>query len=402
MMLFGVSRPAGVIGGLLFLVHPAQTESVVWIVERSNVVAMTLLLTATWAWIRYRQTDRTVFSALTAAAFVTAFFFRENAVCFPLTALFIDVYRRRAEPERPVIRWKHHTVLGIVAVLLLIIRSAVLGRFGQSDYWGQSLFANLLTVIAVWTRYLKTAFWPASLSPHYVMDAAKTMSDDRVLAGALCLVVLGAWAARSVRSRGSAWLGLTLLLLYWAPTSNLVPMANLYADRFLYPMLVFAGWLASLGLDAVFRRFALAGRAGMFIPLFALLPLAAFAAKTQAYLPAWKSDVSLWTHAVTANPTDSFAWFSLGIAQEERAQQLSGPEENKVWFDDAERSYRKALSVFIPPDYAGTLFFHLARVNLRQGKNALAREHAGRALQLRPDLQSAWEELAGSEASRTR
>ena len=46
-------------------------------------------------------------------------------------------------------------------------------------------------------------------------------------------------------------------------------------------------------------------------------------------------------------------------------------------------------------DTGGDAFFNLACVNLQQGKRELAREHARRALLLRPDLEEQWKTVSG-------
>src|SRR6185369_2091529 len=52
----GLIRPAALVAAALFLVHPVQVESVVWISQRKNVLAMVLYLAALLLFVSYRET----------------------------------------------------------------------------------------------------------------------------------------------------------------------------------------------------------------------------------------------------------------------------------------------------------------------------------------------------------
>jgi hypothetical protein len=83
-LILGVSWPAALLSGLLFLVHPVQTESVVWVVERTNVMGLFFLLTALWCW----EKKKPVWSAITLFLSLMT---REIGVSFPLIVFAIDV-----------------------------------------------------------------------------------------------------------------------------------------------------------------------------------------------------------------------------------------------------------------------------------------------------------------------
>ena len=154
----------------------------------------------------------------------------------------------------------------------------------------------------------------SNLAPIYYYRRALALEPLNLLAlGALA--ALAVWLV--VRRRRvpwtffcAAWFGVALL-----PESNVAPLAQLRADRFLYlPLLGAAIWFA-IGLERLPRLVAAPVWAA---PLPGRLAGAALviacALATHASAAVWRSDVSAWTRVAERHPWSATAFLLLGHA----------------------------------------------------------------------------------------
>jgi hypothetical protein len=131
MTLFEWPVGVAVIAGVVFLVHPAQLEGVVWVVEQSNVICATLMLTALVHWVRYLRSGRKLHLVASSGLFVAGLFVRENALMFPLAAFAVAVYLAR--PQKIRIPSKPLVTFFVLAAGFFCLRSVLLHRTAQGD-----------------------------------------------------------------------------------------------------------------------------------------------------------------------------------------------------------------------------------------------------------------------------
>jgi tetratricopeptide (TPR) repeat protein len=197
--------------------------------------------------------------------------------------------------------------------------------------------------------YLQQLLIPIGLSPEYV-DRGASWTEPRTLAACALLLSL-AIAALTVRKR---WPLASFVVLAWMlaclPTSNVIGMPNMRADRFMYlPSLPVCVGLAA-GLLALGRRLAArlepddldlqAGRP----QLLAALPLAVFvlvqgsfgAAEARVYV----SNTTLWHAAARRAPDSARAHALLGLEHIATARQ--GERISDEVLAVAEQSCRRA------------------------------------------------------------
>jgi tetratricopeptide (TPR) repeat protein len=109
-------------------------------------------------------------------------------------------------------------------------------------------------------------------------------------------------------------------------------------------------------------------------------------------LPTWKDDVAVWENAVRYEPENWWAWYLKATGEVAKADAQSDPTSARPWLERAQNSYRKSLAIAMPPKYIGAMLLNLALVTNRLGDGDQAQIYASRALQLNPDLASAWAE----------
>jgi protein O-mannosyl-transferase len=237
------ARWAALLTGAAFAVHPAASEVVCWAKSLDDILAAIFVLASArqvllWQGQRWRLATALAFFALAVYA-------KESAV--PWAALVFFLWR--ACHKLP---WKRCAMLTapflLVAGFYAAHRQIVLGQAAQcapiSGSYGQTLL-DTLPALAIYFRLL----WGV---PPFSIDYTDMHGHLRfvslsVMTGLVLLLLWMAatWTAwRDARFRlaavGLLWLGFFLL-----PVSNLLPMMQYLAERFLY--LPLAGWLLALG-----------------------------------------------------------------------------------------------------------------------------------------------------------
>lgn len=249
--------PAPLIAGLIFALHPVQVEAVAWISGRDDLLLALFLLSAWLFRMRYLLSGKKAWLAVALACYVLALLSKETATVFPLALPVLDVIfspDKKHPAGKP--RWKEYLIWAAVAGAYFTIRLALLGGLAHRGFWGGSFIANVLTMLWALAQYLRLLVLPLWLRVDYVIPPVVWLGDWRWMAGlaaALTATAL-AWRYRAARWPLFSWAWFIIFLL---PVSNLIPIAAIMAERFLYlPMAgvcLLAGWILA-GLSAKPRR----------------------------------------------------------------------------------------------------------------------------------------------------
>jgi tetratricopeptide (TPR) repeat protein len=191
----------------------------------------------------------------------------------------------------------------------------------------------LAASVEIHVGYLQQMLLPIGLSPEYV-DRGASFAEPRTLAASALLLSL-AIAALGLRKR---WPLASFVVLAWMlaclPTSNVIGMPNMRADRFMYlpsvfpcvglavGLLVLGRWLAAR-INA--RAHELATGQPQLLATLPLVPLAMFvlvqgsfgAAEARVYV----SNTTLWHAAARRAPDSARAHALLGLEQVAKARQ---------------------------------------------------------------------------------
>ncbi len=227
----------------------------------------------------------------------------------PIPAVFLALHRVGPWPTRPwATAWRPFAALGL-GTAIAIAQQFVVGG-GAAPYAGQpGLFAAdwsgaevFATSIQISADVLRQLVIPIGFAPEYA-DRAAHIDDVATVLCSLGLLLAGAHvAACALQRRAPVWVTVAVATaLLWLPTSNLVAMPNLRADRFAYlPSLPVCLGLA-VAVLALGRRLARHGPAWLAaVPLVALVVIQGAAA--QAAATAYKSDSRLWETALRRAP----------------------------------------------------------------------------------------------------
>lgn len=327
----GAGPPFAMLAGLLFAVHPIQTEAVNAVSFRADLLAAFFLFAGFFALLAARRSGTRGFAAgllVSGACYGLGLLSKEMAATLPALALLAELYL-------PSGRWNLRRTAAAALVFSVVavwyagfwaprfryqgIRSesfeetAARDRAAAADParvyraparhyvfdpspppWEEA-FADrktrLLTYAGVFGEYFRLLAWPAPLAADRAPEIRRDWRSPRVLASgaALALLLAAAWLLRSRAAApafGIAWCFVALL-----PVSGLVPLYNPMAERYLYVVTAGACWAAAAGLALLS---GLAGRRALAAQAVAAgLVLLACGRATHARNADWRDDRAL-------------------------------------------------------------------------------------------------------------
>ena len=281
----------------LYMVLPIHVESVAWLASRKDILALFFGLLSIWCYLR------TTRPMLWATVFcVCAYWSKNTAIVIPVILVFVSVLYRNGNPKNPQ-WWLQWLPLGVIQLLMLILTMAV---GADMKMFSEPRAADALSVLSitaqVWLHYLNSVVFPLSLSAYYVEPQAG-WNLQAILGLMLMLLTLSApfWRRIPAVAMGFAWIFFGLL-----PVSQLIPIQNLVADRYLlFPSIavIFLG-------HAVLKN-----RRGTIV-LMVWISISAY--QTWLRTPVFHDSISFWQDLTIKQPTLVRGWASLAGQYTER------------------------------------------------------------------------------------
>lgn len=345
------------VAACLFLIHPVQVESVVWVSQRKNLLALLFFLIAWDCYCRYRRAfgwkGRAIY-AVSVTSFALALLTKSVVVVFPLVLICYDFCFENGQERfrlKDKLPYFFLTAGGVVFAVLSQSQDLNGGRVG---YHGGSAWYTLLTMLPVLCRYVLLVVWPTGLSALYSPLLHTSLDGTVIVAVAFLAVIVAGGVALYRRNRRSGFWAL-LWLIGLLPVLQIIPLNTLISDRYLYfPMLgvsALAGVAVAFLVKRVGERSVRAINA-MCASVLILLALLAFM-RTDV----WKDSLTLWTDAVTKVPESARAWGNLG-----NAYHLIGAQQEafdayrqslKLYPDNEQILYIIAMMYYDAGDYSG-------------------------------------------------
>jgi len=360
-----VASELALASAIIWMLHPLQTESVTYVIQRAESIAGLFYLLTLYCFIRGVGSPRPrVWYGLCLSACVLGVASKEVLASAPLLVM---VYDRALISGSFREAWRRRSPLYIglagtwilLACLLFFQRSlgnalsyASTNKISQWQYLG--------TEPGVILHYLRLAFWPDRLCFDYLgWPLAKAWPG--VLPAALVIVALlaaTAWAlkANSVWGIAGAWFFLIL-----APSSSFIPLdCPAYEHRMYLP-------LAAVIVAAVLAIHALLGQRSRVVFVAIAIVLGVLTAQRNAD---YRSEIAIWLDTVEKWPVNARANNNLGTA----LQQAGRSDEAMRYFEQAIR---------IKPDYSDA-YNNLGNIFLAQDRLEEAFGQYKQALRIQP------------------
>lgn len=411
--LYGRRLPAFGAAGL-FALHPVQTEAVAGITFREDLLCLLFVLATMHFYLSWRRVGGR-WKIPMAASFLLAVLSKETAVVLPAVIVVMELVPPFSTGEkRP--GWSGAGALWVCAGAYVAARFLLFrGPAEQVIYHGGGWQTAKLSLAAL-HRYLELIelkFGQCVLYPSETI-----MNFDNVswfLAGlhAVLFIVWLLFFRKSVATWGLAWFFLFLL-----PVSNIVPIAVVMADRYLYiPLagLATAGALAAERIVAGGADNPSRARRNACLVVM-LLVMAVLFVKSQNRCLVWLDERALWQSAAACAPDSAYAHNNLGkayydnvfpnfaLAESELRKAIGLASKTPMEKDrykilprahanlgivyartkrlgEARREFEASLSLW--PGNPNALM-NLGVLNMEEGKNEAAIENFERALQIEP------------------
>jgi tetratricopeptide (TPR) repeat protein len=323
-LLAGRILPKGappLLAAVLFGLHPALTEALQVPSFREDLLATVFVLGSILC------AKKSIIA--TVVFHVLALLSKETALVVPglLAALWFFFPR-----ERPGSR-AMAAILALGVLLDAVYLSAL--HFGRglqaaAGVWNGYAFpfpSNFLAGPPLFAEYLRLLLVPWPLIADRVFDLPASMHSFKFLSGLLVVMAVAVLALHARRGQPVAGWGLAWVVLAFLPVSNLVPLYNPMADRYLYFMA--PGFV--LVMAAALR------------PPAPLILAVVYAFLTFARLPDWRDDYALWMKTGRQEPRSARAHTWIGLEMKARGHSDVAARH----FRDADRINPQDVSALI-------------------------------------------------------
>jgi len=353
---------AALLGTILFLMHPLQVESVVWISELKNILSLTFLLLSILAFLKLVSHPSYQSFAWVLCLASLAMLSKPSAVVIPLLMALV-LYLKSVKPS-PL----------ILILLLCLTGMSIWIGLHTIDTQKADHFINYAHLFKWPVRigmagyavfnYIRLLFVPLHLSVIYPYPIPHT---PLLIVGYVLLVIVLVGIIYLYKKNNRAlifsilWLGIIL-----GPVLQLVPFGEvLYADRYVYMGVFVLGWMTG----CVVRE--LEKTKNILIALLSLL----MAILTYNRLSDWQNATTLFKSILKIYPNEYVTLNSLGV------------EMMNNHFDNEANYYLSKAIIAAPQNYKG--YFNRGLLALKNGKPQAALYDFNKVLRMY-DYTKAW------------
>lgn len=358
---------AACLGGLLFVLHPLQVESVVWISETRGLLSNLFSIATIYFTLKYvkksetstpAQTGKYNFDLIIATmCFVLSMLAKPSSVTTPLIiGILISVFF--AEHLKKLGRW-------ILCWLMLALAFIFITRGEQSDLLFDSpLWARPLIIGDALAFYFQKLFIPTPLIMQYDKSIKLILNTSWIYWSWLipCLIFL---LACIPRQRRILLTSLAIFIVGLLPVLGLIPFSYQFistvADRYVY--------LAMLG-PALALAWLLRSHHKTVSLSLTYAALFLFAGLSFMQTAVWSNSRILYQHCLAHNPRAFIASNNLGHLA-----------SNNQKYDEALHHFKNAITVM--PDDVGTNE-NLGTIYMELGRKDQALQYFNKVLKIDP------------------
>lgn len=426
---------------LLWVVHPLNTQAVTYTVQRAeSMMALFFLLAMVAAvrqWASPTRAGRWGWAVACVLAALLGSWCKQVIVVLPAVLLVYDwvmLARDRSGVEgerrytlRDWARQRGALVAALAAVSVWLFARSFGIATDEASSAGFNLpvvtpFGYLMSQCSVILHYLQLSVWPDVLVLDYFWlpaipndtppDMVGRLFLTRVLPFAVPMVLIfGASVYGAVRRHWWGFCGVAFFLIL-APTSSVMPIADLAVEHRMYLPLTCVVALAVFGIGALLR--VVAGEMELKIGAALVVVIAmSLGARTFIRNYDYASGITIWDKVILDKPNNPRGWQNLGalLLQEGEREQAMYCFERVISIlpdyaaahggmgdiylqemrpDIAMEHYREAAR--IKPEVPG-FHYDLGRALLMVGEFEESREHLLRAIELQPKYPKAYNNL---------
>jgi len=295
--------------GVLFAIHPLQTEAVAWVSARKDVLFTFFFLTAVIAYIKFRQSGRPAFYAASLAACLLSLFAKVSAFTMPIILLLV-------QGQVPRVDGRKMRIVEVVPFFALSIVFGIVAVIGRRGSHGGELLSDTLIGFKSAAFYLWKLAWPSKLSLLYPQGELSSAFAWQLAAslGVLAAVSIAVWRLR--KRAPFALFGWLFFLITLLPAFLPVRKGEFYADvyfasdRYAYvPSIGIFLLLLAVASVLLEQRSAAVRRIATGV---AIAACAVFALLANRQILVWRNGETIYRNVLTQYPHVHLPYLGLG------------------------------------------------------------------------------------------
>lgn len=382
-------RSLALMVSLVFLAHPVQVESVVYVNSLGDSLSVFFMFLSLLLYLRFRLSQRPAHVSrnwyFSLAMYVMSLLSKESALILPGLLIISDFLLQPASHRfwvriRDILKSAWPFI--VTALIYVALRATVLNFANTFNFYNEdnpftsSFYLRLLTFFQVLQIYFGLLAWPYDLRVERILEYPTTFWRPAVMFGAAFAATLAGsavyfWNKKPYVTFGVLWLFIGLFM-----TSNLVvPINALVYEHWLYVPIIGIALIVIRTIQDTSRTPF--GR-NAWLKTFILI-LVIYAALSIKRNTEWRTAIGFYENLIQHSPTYRVL-NNLGMEYSEKNMQVEG-----------ERTYLKAIALNPENPVA---YHNLAGTYRDTGRRELAKETFRKALALDPKFMFSYRSLA--------
>ncbi len=363
----------------LFAIHPMHVESVAWVSERKDVLSTFFLMATLISYTFYTERPNGKRYLATLGLFVLGLMAKPMLVTLPIVLLLLDWWPL----ERASRGWKRLVVEKLPYFALVAASSAITMFVQHKGGAVQALATYPLSVridnaLVAYASYIGKTIWPVNLAVFYPHPGI-SIPILKIIASAAVLAAISAGSVCLSRRRPYVGMGWLMFLVMLVPVIGIVQVGwQGMADRYTYVPVIGLFIAVTWGLaDLADKLSSKVRTAAVTVP--AIVVLAALLPTTHVQVASWKTNETLFRHALDSNMNNRLAAINLGCQFAEMGR-----------YDEAAEMLGRAVKVYPLDSYQQCNY---ANALLETGQPGEAKKHYREAIKIRKDSDLAYSGL---------
>jgi hypothetical protein len=383
--------------GLLFLIHPVQTEAVTYISGRADPLATVFILSAFLLYIRATTPISTTWSTFSYIGaifmFIIAIFSKETSLILPVLILLYEFYISGIDKffrDIRVIILRLAPFLGLV-IIYLVIRFTLLTQITKFVHTTSvGLGARAMTFLTTIPVYIRLLFIPMDLHMERSIPMPSSLFEPRVLIALGILFFAIVCIVKTYRFSMEIPFGLVWFFVALVPVSNIItPLNAVMAEHWLYLPSIGIFMVIGIGVSKLLLKAVNTKRVIIIIITAYLIFLSTLTILRNVE---WGNAIIFYKNAIRYSPDSYRLHYNLGVTyMSKNLYQEAIIEFNNAIEIDTSR-VREAVKQNLPvllnlslPD----AHYNIGIAYANQGQLEKAIEEWQKALEINPNLESA-------------
>jgi tetratricopeptide (TPR) repeat protein len=309
---FTQSRSVSILLGLLFLIHPLNTEAVAWASARKDTLSSAFFLGSLVAYVHFMAQKKYSIYSWSLALFFLGLLSKVTVIGLPILLLFIDWWKGR--------KINVVTLIEKIPFFVLSIIFGIVALFGKVQVSAASTLAEKLIMAGRSTVfYLWKFILPVELSVLYPWNGSILIASPSFFVPMMIVVVFAAVVIWSLKKTRHLFFGAAFFAVPLIPSFlNIAKGGEVYMASDRYAYLPLLGVLLAIGFAAAFwlksAKNSLEERTrerSLFVASAVILVASGFLSFTQAAV--WRDSQTLYDHAMDVSPNAVAAYNNLAV-----------------------------------------------------------------------------------------